>query len=153
MAAFFATLLNRVAIILGLLLSGNVIPTVILYFKILREIRRAETSSIETPENIADKEKKAVERKIAKLVALIFGSLILSFVPFIVFGLFASKWSRASKEILLIYAGTAAFSNSASNVFIYYWKNDEMRTAMLKVIRKLIRIPGNNQISDIQWPV
>ena len=120
-------------------LSSNILFISYLYFKIHREIRRIEVNPV-TGANDSEKERKARERKSVKTFAIILGLLSFCFVPMIVYGIYTRLRGPETffvAECLLLYASNAAFSNSSLNVFIYYWRNEEMRAAMRKVIRKI----------------
>ena len=129
-SAFF----RNVTMLLTVVTSSNLIFISFLYVIIFREIHRLETNAVTTAQEATN----ARERKGAKTVAIILGLLVVCFAPFIFFGgIAAMKKEFITKEIVLLYASNAAFSNSSFNVFVYYWRNEDMRAAMLKVIRKI----------------
>ena len=123
--------------ILAIVLVTNVVFISILYVKIAREIRRI---GVNAAGNEAEKERLRNNRKTLRTLLLIFGLLFLCFLPLIIFGLYKvvtgiSDLSRT--EPPLLYASNAFFSNSSLNVFVYYWRNEEIRLAMQKVVVKL----------------
>ena len=121
-----------------------------LYFKIFREIRRLEANSVAT-NNDQEEIRKARERKSAKTVAIVLGSLVLCFVPLIFYGIvsfYLDGKQLILREHLQRIAFSALYSNSSINVYVYYKRNEEMRAAMLKVIRKITQRCSNGVTLD-----
>ena len=142
--AFFISRVNRVGVVI---LCTNMIFIGVLYFKIYRAIRRIETNAVAAV-NEPEEARKARERKSAKAVAIIIGLLILCYVPMVLTGIVSILNGGkifVVKEHMLLFGSTAAFSNSTLNVLVYYWRNEEMRVAMLKVIKKITR-RFNNEV-------
>ena len=132
----------KVSKIVAVSVASSVMFIIFLYFKIFRQIRRLEANSVATntdPEEI----RRARERKSAKTVGIVLGSLVLCFVPLILFGIVNIYFKNKQfilREHLQRIASTALFSNSSINFFVYYKRNEEMRTAMLKVISKITMV-------------
>ena len=129
----------NVAKIVAVVAASIMIFIIFSYFKIFRQIRRLEANSVAT-NNDQEEIRKARERKSAKTVAIVLGSLVLCFVPLIFCGIvFVSLRGHQLilREHLQRIAFTALFSNSSINFYVYYKRNEEMRAAMLKVISKI----------------
>ena len=125
---------------LVIVLSSNILSITLLYFKIYREIRRISANPVTEANESEPVERKTRERKSVKTLAIILGLLLFCFVPMILHWICTRlKVLRGllRRELFLIYASNAVLSNSSLNVFIYYWRNEEMRAAMRKVIRKI----------------
>ena len=130
-----------------IILTVNILFISFLYLIIHREIRRVESN--EEGRNASNQEERATRYKSVRTLGYIFGLLIFCFVPMIIHGIFSrSHIIRGfhEREHFLLFASNAAFSNSCLNVFVYYWRNEEMREAMRKAIRKL-RQKFQNEVS------
>ena len=134
--SFSGVMLRKIEILFIIVLSSNIILISVLYVMIFREIRRIKANEAPMPNN-QQQEREAEERRGAKTVAIILGLLILSFIPLIVHGILSVTRLGSYMGHIRIYASTAALSNSSFNVFVYYWRNEQMRKAMIKVIRKI----------------
>ena len=133
------TMLKEAGISFGVAIIITNIFIGVLYFKIHREIRRIEANAV-VAMNETEEERKARQRRSAKTVAIIIGLLILCYVPIVFAGIsYVSLFNGnfVVSETLFLFGFTAAFSNSSFNVVVYYWRNEEMRAAMLKVIKKM----------------
>ena len=144
----FGMMLRRVGVtvnhILGFTMSVNIILISLLYSRILWEIRRLQ-SNVAVPANQPQETKKAQERKTAVTTGYILGALLVCFVP-MVYSIFLlplfqnnppSLEERLDRRFPFLIATSCYLSNSSLNVFIYAWKNKEMKTAMVKVLRLL----------------
>ena len=139
---------SRTAVALFMIiLTVNILFISFLYLNINREIRRVESN--EEGRNASNQEERATRNKSVRTLSYIFGLLIFCFVPMIIHGIFSrSHIIRGfhEREHFLLLASNTAFSNSCLNVFVYYWRNKEMREAMRKAIRKL-RQKFQNEVS------
>ena len=116
-----------------------------LNFMIYRELRRARTEPVLA--NDAEQVRRARERKGVETLAIILGLLFLCYIPIIIFLLFlvvfylSGKTDTINNEVIIqkyfIISITFPFANSSLNVFVYFWKNSEIRTAIQKVLRPL----------------
>ena len=115
-----------------------------LNFMIYREIKRTRLEPVLA--NDAERVRRARERKGVETLAIILGLLFLCYVPAIIFLLvFYFHLLRKPRTIdnevviqqLFSISTTFAFANSSLNVFVYFWKNSEIRTAIQKVLRPL----------------
>ena len=131
------------------LLPFNIIFILIVYIKIFREIHRLERNGVAAM-NDPEEVRKARERKSAKTVAIVLGLLFACWVPLILFMIIATvilpETSLAVNQIMFYVASTFVYSNSSVNVFVYYWRNEEMRNAMKKVIKKITQKFNNGDI-------
>ena len=131
---------GSVYIPLIIIIPPNVLLICILYSRIFKEIRRLEANPVVSA-NEAEEQRKARERKSAKTVAMVLGVLFLCFVPMLLFLAFSlvqrfvfnNAVPLVVRQQNLYIAVTFAALNSSLNVFIYYWKNTEIRSAILKV--------------------
>ena len=149
-ATVAALITFNLAKIVAVVAASIVIFITFLYFKIFRQIRRLEANSVAT-NNDPEEIRKARERKSAKTVAIVLGSLVLCFVPLIFCGIvFVSLRGHQLilREHLQRIAFTALFSNSSINFYVYYKRNEEMRASMLKVIRKITQRCSNGVTLD-----
>ena len=142
-ASVLAVKFSNPSIFIGATLLINVVFILFLYVKLFLEVRRMEKNAVAPATGQGGQtEAGASGQKATKTVGIIIFSLLVSFVPLIIFGSLntfgkARPVSLRTKEILLLYGGTVALSNSTTNVLIYYWRNEEMRQAMRKVLRKM----------------
>ena len=141
-----AIVINKVKNTVGVILIVNVIFIAVLYTKLFREVRRMDSNVVLPAHQGVDatqnaERMRAADNKTTKSVGIILGSLALSYSPFILYAsmkrILKIPLTRPQREVMLLYARTAALSNSTTNVLIYYWRNEEMRKAMRKVIRKI----------------
>ena len=134
------TYLEQTAIVAGVTVTSNVLFVFILYFKLFREIRRLETNAVASV-NDPEEARKARERKTAKTIAIVLGLLFVCYGPLLIYLFVAmflsSELTMVVRNKMFFVAATVLFSNSSLNVFVYYWRNEEMRSAMLKVIKKI----------------
>ena len=139
---------------IGILITLDTISICVMYFKVLKEVRRIE-SNVVVPANQPQKVKEANERKTAVTVSYILGALLVCFLPML-FALFVlpqilnSQGAKARYFPTLVFhiATTLYLANSTLNVFIYGWKNQEMRTAMLKVFR-MVKQKFQSEVSPL----
>ena len=122
---------------------SNVIFVFILYFK---SFRRLETNAVASG-NDTEEARKARERKTAKTMAIVLGLFFVCYAPMLIYLVLeffsSSKSTLVVRKKLFFVASTASFANSSMNVFVYYWRNEEMRSAMLKVIKKITQKCNN----------
>ena len=126
-----------------IIIPPNMLLICILYFRIFKEIRRLEANPVVSA-NEAEEQRKARERKSAKTVAMVLGVLLICYLPMLSFLAFfvVQRFGFRKTEVLIIQrnlyiAITFTALNSSLNVFIYYWKNTEIRSAILKVLRPI----------------
>ena len=141
----WVTYLNK-AILGAVTVTSNVIFVFILYVTIFREIHRLEANAVAAA-NDTEEARKARERKTAKTMAIVLGLLFVCYAPMLIYLVleffFLSESTLAVRKKLFSVASTASFANSSMNVFVYYWRNEEMRSAMLKVIKKITQKCNN----------
>ena len=128
---------EKIEILFIIVLSSNIIFISVLYSIISIEIRRIKANEVPAMQYNQEQQRDKEERKGAKTVGIILGLLALSFVPLLLYGIFSVARLPFYRGHLLAYASTAAFANSSFNVFVYYWRNEQMRKAMMKVVRKI----------------
>ena len=128
--------------LIATMLALNILFICALSVRIFREIRRPHENII-IPANEREEERKARERKTAITTAYLLGLLFLCYFPFVLFGMIVPSLRAAGRiEVftsrkLFMCATTLSLSNSSLNVFVYFWKNAEMKRAMQKVVREL----------------
>ena len=146
LAATLATT-TLVLIIFVIVLVSNVSWIVIANVKIYREIRRLHNNQAAVA-NQREELRRAAVRKSAQTVGIIVGLLFLCYVPLVLCVTFflATKYNAITYRKFLHVARSVGFSNSALNVFVYFWKNTEMRVAMLKVVNLHGKF-GRNEIA------
>lgn len=128
---------DLVSFICVFMLLFNIIFIIVSYVMIFREIQRLQ-SNVVTIANDPDGARKAEERKTAQTVAIIIGLLVLCFLPMIIYSILAKiSIFKIPREQIMIYAVSAVYSNSSLNVLVYFWRNKQMRKAMLKALRKM----------------
>ena len=134
---------------LSFLCVSNVIFITVLYYKIYKEIRRLENDPV-VAGNEEINARRERERKTAKTLGLILGFLFLSYVPFVFFLMLVAgpvsgslQVSDVRKHQVLLIATACLTSNSTVNFFVYYWKNSEIREAILKVLKSAGRSRNN----------
>ena len=139
-----AIIIDKFTLSIGVILITNVAFISILYARVFREVRRMDSNVVlpaPGPNVLQNAERRAADNKTTKSVGIILGSLVFSYILFILFAMrnrvLDKPLTRVQKEVLLLYARTAALSNSTTNVLIYYWRNEEMRKAMRKVLKKI----------------
>ena len=127
---------------IAVIIIANILFICVSYFLILKEIRKLEKNLIVSL-NEAAAVKQSRERKSAVTIAYIVGLLFICFFPKVLIGLFVSFPRGLEEQVrvrkLFMATTTLALSNSSLNVFVYCWKNAEMKVAMLKVIRAIIQ--------------
>ena len=127
----------------------NICFVPLLNFKIFREIRRLERNPVIG--NQADKTRKARERKTARTVGLIVAALFCCYVPLVAVAflrqLISSSYVGSVWDAISWVTITIAMSNSSMNCFIYFWKNTEIRVAILKVLRAVTQRFRSNEVS------
>ena len=118
-----------------------------LYLGIYRELRRVKSNQQNTQPSALEIEQGAQQRKSVRTLGYIFGLLFCCFIPMIVHMIVQPTYKRFEANVIsLLFASNAAFSNSSLNVFVYYWRNEEMRHAIRKVLSK-IRQKFHNQVN------
>ena len=139
------SVINRVFISLVIILPPNILFIGILYFKIFKEIRRLEANPVVSA-NETEKQRKARERKSAGTIAMVLGLLFLCYIPMVLYLamlLMLRFVLRKNEPVLetrgLYVALTFAALNSSLNVVVYYWRNSEIRSAILKVFESIMQ--------------
>ena len=136
-------------ILFAIVVLLNIVPIAFMYVRIYQHVHRVAINQQGAGNAGAVNEQTAQERKSQRTLGLIFGLLLFCFVPTIIF-----VFLRRSKVIAtyqhtepaLLLSTNAVFSNSFLNVLVYYWRNEEMREAMRKVLGK-VRQKIQNQVN------
>ena len=134
------------AIIMLSFFWANVIFVIVVNLIIYREIRRLESSAV-VAANDQHGVRKARERKTAKTVGIIVGLLLCCFLPDVPFFIITSQVSKEMGDILLWANITLILSNSSFNFFVYFWKNTEIRTAIVKLLKPITQQVNNGEPS------
>jgi hypothetical protein len=135
----FAGLANRAVYFICFAVIGTCyLTTSTIYFRIFREAKRHQ-NRINTEQQAGNKLVHANmrERKLAKTMAFIFGSLLLCYTPGMIILFIRSKTGDTS-DIMYVYypwAENLIFLNSALNPLIYCWRNREIRRAVFNVLK------------------
>ncbi|KAK3704464.1 hypothetical protein QZH41_003427 [Actinostola sp. cb2023] len=141
----FAGLANRAVylICLGVIGSCYVI-TAIIYFNIFREARRHQRRIQSEQSNI----NASRERKLAKTMVFIFGSLLICYTPGMIVLLIRTVTGDTITLLYIAYpwAENLIFLNSVFNPIIYCWRNRDIRRAVFEVLRI-----KQNQIHEFKW--
>ena len=138
-----AVLNQRAFVSAVIIFPPNILFIGILYLRIFKEIRRLEANPVVSA-NEAEEQRKARERKSTRTVATVLGLLFLCYIPmvlyltsFLVQRFVLMKDDPVAKQQGLYVAMTFAALNSSLNVFVYYWRNSEIRSAILKVLEPI----------------
>ena len=127
-----------------ILVAPNLIFIGILYFRIFKEIRRLEANPVASSVNALEEQRKARERKSAGTIAIVLGLLLLCYVPLLIYlviflvnrFVFENHYQVGKRKMAYV-ALTFAAMNSSLNVFVYYWRNSEIRSSILKVLEPI----------------
>ena len=125
------------------IVAPNMLLIGILYFRIFKEIRRLEFNPVVSV-NEAEEERKTRERKSTGTIAIVLGLLFLCYVPlllylaiYLVHRFLLKKHDKVPRHQGSYFAITFAALNSSLNVFVYYWRNSEIRSAILKMLEPI----------------
>ena len=139
LACLTLSVIERVFISLVIILPPNILFIGILYFRIFKEIRRLEANPVVSA-NVTEEQRKMREGKGARTVAMVLGLLFLCYIPMILFlAMFLVQRvlmidRRVAQAQGLFVVITFAALNSSLNVFVYYCRNSEIRSSILKVL-------------------
>ena len=127
------------------IVPSNMLFIGFVYFRISKEIRLEANPVVSA--NETEEQRKARERKSTRTIAIVVGLLCLCYVPMLlhmaIFLLQQFVLMRKNEPIPTIRASyvavTFAALNLSLNVFVYYWRNSEIRSAILKVLEPIIQ--------------
>ena len=141
--ALSAVLNQRAFVSAVTIFPPNILFIGILYIRIFKEIRRLEANPVVSA-NETEKQRKARERKSAVTIAMVLGLLFICYIPVLIYlaiflaqQLVFKKHDRLRRNQGGYISITFAALNSSLNVVVYYWRNSETRSAILKVLEPI----------------
>ena len=140
---------GRQSILFAIVVPFNVVFIASLYMRIYRDVRRVATNPQTAGNAGAVNEQMAQQRKSQRTLGLIFGLLFICFVPALIYIILRHSNVMVLYEYnepAMLFSTNVVFSNSFLNVLVYYWRNEEMREGMRKVLRK-VRQKFQNQVN------